>query len=360
MVGAGLFFADGDEWTRQRRATTAGLGPRSLDRYAPSILDVLDRRLDELAGGGGTVDVLTLTQRLALDVAGEALLGFDMERHGAEVRALIDWYTLRAGKPDFLDYFMPVGLPTVRDPERWLIGWRWRRLLGRMIAERRGRARAEPDLFDALCAARPAAGAPDLREEIATTLLAGHETTALAMFWAIYVLALAPGLQGPLVEEARSFRPDRLGTAAVARALPRTRALVEEVLRLYPPAYLMVRVARGPDELSGVAVRRRDVILISPWVLHRHRRLWSDPEAFDPARFLRPDSRPRFAYLPFGAGPRICVGAAFALLEATLFVARLLDRFEPVSVEAAPVIPTGIVTLQPDRRARFQLKPRRR
>jgi cytochrome P450 len=140
--------------------------------------------------------------------------------------------------------------------------------------------------------------------------------------------------------------------------LPQTRAHVDEALRLYPPAFLLTREAIGADEVAGHAVAPGTVIVISPWVLHRHRRLWAAPDAFDPARFL-PGAPPvpRFAYLPFGAGPRICVGATFALTEAVLVMARLLKSFRVTLCGDGAVLPRGIVTTQPDREVRFVLQP---
>jgi cytochrome P450 len=146
--------------------------------------------------------------------------------------------------------------------------------------------------------------------------------------------------------------------AALPRLL-RTRAVVSETLRLYPPAATMARQAIGPDRLGDFDLPARTVVMISPWVLHRHRRLWREPDAFDPGRFM-PDAPavPRFAYLPFGAGPRVCVGAQFALTEAALVLAMLVQRFEVTLADARPVLPVAIVTTQPDHRARFWLRAR--
>jgi cytochrome P450 len=138
------------------------------------------------------------------------------------------------------------------------------------------------------------------------------------------------------------------------------RAHVDEALRLYPPAFLIVRQAREADEILGHKIAPGTTITISPWVLHRHRARWRAPDAFDPDRFLPGATPPeRYAYMPFGAGPRICVGAQFALTEATLVLARLLARFRIELAGSGAVIPRGIVTTQPDRPVRFILTPRR-
>ena len=164
-----------------------------------------------------------------------------------------------------------------------------------------------------------------------------------------------------MAEEVRgvTFEPDAAMT--VLPRLVRTRAVVSEALRLYPPAAVMAREAIGADRIGEFDLPPRALVMISPWVLHRHRRFWRDPDAFDPDRFM-PDAPavPRFAYLPFGAGPRVCVGAQFALTEAMLVLAMLVQRFEFALADTRPVQPVAIVTTQPDHRAPFRLIGRRK
>ncbi len=154
-----------------------------------------------------------------------------------------------------------------------------------------------------------------------------------------------------------------LGPDGAAEVLPRlvyTRAVVQEALRLYPPAFAIARQARQPDTAGGVKIPIRAVVFIAPWVLHRHRRLWVEPESFEPARFLPGAPAPdRFAYLPFGIGPRVCIGAQFALSEATLVLARMIQAFHIERVGAEPVIPIAIVTTQPDHPPLFRLRLRK-
>jgi cytochrome P450 len=134
---------------------------------------------------------------------------------------------------------------------------------------------------------------------------------------------------------------------------------VDEALRLYPPAFSLVRQAQAADEAAGVPVPARAVVLIVPWVLHRHRRLWRDPDLFDPTRFLpEAESPARFSYLPFGAGPRACIGAQFALTESVLILARLMQAFHIERADREPVLPVATITLQPDRSPLFRLRRR--
>ena len=192
-----------------------------------------------------------------------------------------------------------------------------------LMAERRAagkNADAPPrDLFDLMGAARdPETGAAfsdeQLGDQVATMILAGHETTATALFWALYLLALDPETQEQLAAEVQGAA---VNDAPDIERLKFTRAVIDETMRLYPPAFLIARAAAGADTIAGLPVRKNDIVLIAPWLLHRHEKLWRDPNAFIPARFM-PGAPPpdRFAYLPFGVGPRICVGAHFALVEA--------------------------------------------
>jgi unspecific monooxygenase len=219
-------------------------------------------------------------------------------------------------------------------------------------------------LFDVLLAARdPETGAAfsraQLRDQMATMIVAGHETTALTLFWSLYLLASVPAEQDRVAQEAGAVDVSVDAAGAALPKLPYTRAVVNEALRLYPPAAAIARVSIAADEVSGVTMPGGSLVMISPWVLHRHVRLWNEPDAFDPTRFLA-DKPPahRFAYLPFGAGPRICVGAQFALAEAGLVLAMLTQRFEFTLADDAPVLPITVITTQPDHPALFRLRAR--
>jgi unspecific monooxygenase len=239
------------------------------------------------------------------------------------------------------------------------------------MAERRAAGKndgAPPrDLFDLMGAARdPESGEvftdEQLGDEVATMILAGHETTATALFWSLYLLALDPTTQEELAAEVRGATVNgELATVNGAVDIDRlkfTRAVVDETMRLYPPAFLIIRAAAGPDTIAGTPVKKNDVVLVAPWLLHRHEKLWRDPNAFVPARFMTGTPPDRFAYLPFGVGARVCIGAHFALVEATLALAKLIGAFRVSMVDKAPVMPVGVVTTQPDRSPLFAIAPR--
>lgn len=366
LLGNGLFLAEGDDWRHQRRATAPAFAPKSTTRFAThaalAFMDALSR-LDENDPSG--IDLLAWFQELALDVAGRALFSLPMKSLGPPMRRLLNSYGRRFGQPDLLDFLLPVWLPNPRDLGRLRFKHQWFRLIDQLIDERRATgSRGERDLFDLLIEARhpetnAAFDVETLRGEVATFVIAGHETTAVALFWTAHLLAQSPAWQDRVAEEAAALDLTPAGAGTALPKLNVTRAVVQEAMRLYPPAFVIVRQARGPDQLAGQEVPDGTVIMIAPWVLHRHRRLWDDPDAFDPRRFL-PEAPPpdRFAYLPFGAGPRVCIGAPLAMAEATLVIAALVGRFRLQPADDFPVLPVAVVTTQPHRRARFRLTRR--
>jgi cytochrome P450 len=366
MLGEGLLIAEGRAWKHQRRTLAPAFTPRAVTTLIPHMVAVTDETIANLRrSGGGAVDLREIMQRMTLEIAGRTMFSFGMERHGATLRDFVMEYADRLARPNFLDLVLPANWPTPRDFPRARFRKRWTDFVGMLMAERRAAGKQEGaparDLFDLMNAARdPETGEAfseaQLGDQVATMILAGHETTATALFWALYLLALDPVAQEQLAAEARQVSAD--GEADLER-LKFTRAVVDETMRLYPPAFLIARAAAGNDEVAGIPIKRHDVILIAPWLLHRHEKLWRDPNAFVPERFLSPAPPPdRFAYLPFGVGARVCIGAHFALVEATLALARIIAAFRVTLLDKDPVMPVGVVTTQPNRSPMFQITPR--
>jgi len=367
LLGKGLLLSTGEDWRNQRRTLAPAFAPRTMPILAGHVARAAGIAASGLkASCAAPVDLLAAMQFLALDIAGASMFSLEMERYGAELRGLITGYAEHLGRPSLLDFLLPPSIPSPRDVQRWRFRRRWLGLVGRIIAARREQAGAGAprDLFDLLSTARdPDSGAvfpPDrLADQVATMIVAGHETTAVALFWSLHLLAGAPQIQDRLAAEVAplDLGPDR--AAEVLPTLVYTRAVVHEALRLYPPAFTLARQALAADTAGGVAIPRSTVVLISPWVLHRHRRLWSRPEIFDPDRFLPTAPPPdRFAYLPFGIGPRVCIGAQFALTEAVLVLATLIQAVHIERADDAPVVPRAVVTTQPDHPPPFRLRPR--
>jgi cytochrome P450 len=366
VMGDGLFISDGDAWRHQRRTLAPAFTPKAVRFIVPHVLACAGEALALLdARREGPVDLLAAMQRLALEVAGRTMFSLETRAHGEELRWRLASYAAELGRPRLLDFLLPLAIPSPQDLRRRRFSRAWMALVERLMAERRQAppADAPRDLYDLLVAARdPETGAAftaaQLRDQVATLILAGHETTAVALFWSLYLLALAPAAQERVAAEAASLDPASPDEAAPER-LPYTRAVIDEAMRLYPPAFAIVREALGPDVVAGRAVGRGTLLVVSPWVLHRHVRLWRAPAAFDPERFL-PGAPPvdRFAYLPFGAGPRICIGAHFALLEATLVLAALVRRFRVELGDPRPAVPVAVVTTQPAHAPPFRIARR--
>jgi len=366
MLGEGLLIAEGRAWKYQRRTLAPAFTPRAVSTLVPHMIAVTDETIAKLrAVSGAAVDLREAMQRMTLEIAGRTMFSFGMDRHGATLRDFVVEYGERLARPHLLDLALPLGWPSPQDFSRARFRKRWTRFVGMLMAERRAAGKNEGaparDLFDLMDAARdPETGEAftdeQLGDQVATMILAGHETTATALFWSLYLLALDPATQEQLAAEVRE------ATANGALDLERlkfTRAVVDETMRLYPPAFLIARAAAAPDTVAGIAIRKNDVVLIAPWLLHRHEKLWRDPNAFIPQRFMAPAPPPdRFAYLPFGVGARVCVGAHFALVEATLALAKIIGAFRVTLLDKEPVMPVGVVTTQPDRSPMFRIAAR--
>lgn len=365
VLGDGLLIAEGHSWTFQRRTLAPAFTPRATANLVPHMTAVLDETIAKLdTQSGSPVDLREIMQRMTLEIAGRTMFSFGMDRHGATLRNFIMEYAARLGRPYFLDMVLPVSWPSPMDLARARFRKRWTEFVAMLIAERRkmGKKDGAPprDLFDLMDEARdPETGKgfsdEQLVDEVATMILAGHETTATALFWALYLLALDPETQEEVASETRG---EHLDSMADIDRQKFTRAVIDETMRLYPPAFLVARAAREKDNAAGVEIGKGDIIMIAPWLLHRHEKLWDQPNAFIPKRFMSSEPPDRFAYLPFGAGPRVCIGAPFAQAESVLALARLIGAFRVELVDTAPVIPLGVVTTQPDHSPMFRITRR--
>jgi cytochrome P450 len=366
MLGEGLLIAEGRAWKYQRRTLAPAFTPRAVASLVPHMVAVTDATIAKLQGSvGAPVDLRETMQRMTLEIAGRTMFSFGMDRHGGALRDFVVEYGTRLARPHLLDLMLPLSWPSPQDFSRARFRKRWTKFVAMLMAERRAAGKNEGapprDLFDLMGAARdPETGEAfsdeQLGDQVATMILAGHETTATALFWSLYLLALDPATQDQLTAEVQGASQN--GALDVER-LKFTRAVVDETMRLYPPAFLIARAAAGPDTIAGMPVKKNDVILIAPWLLHRHEKLWRDPNAFIPQRFMPPAPPPdRFAYLPFGVGARVCIGAHFALVEATLALAKLIGAFRVELLDKAPVMPVGVVTTQPDRSPMFMITAR--
>jgi cytochrome P450 len=366
MLGEGLLIAEGRDWKYQRRTLAPAFTPRAVASLVPHMVAVTDETIAKLQGSvGQPVDLRETMQRMTLEIAGRTMFSFGMDRHGAALRDFVMEYGEKLARPHMLDLLLPLSWPSPQDFSRARFRKRWTKFVAMLMAERRAAGKndgAPPrDLFDLMGAARdPETGEAfndeQLGDQVATMILAGHETTATALFWALYLLALDPATQDRMAAEVKGASANDMPDV---ERLKFTRAVVDETMRLYPPAFLIARAASGPDTIAGMPVKKNDVILIAPWLLHRHEKLWRNPNAFIPRRFMPPAPPPdRFAYMPFGVGARVCIGAHFALVEAVLALAKLIGAFRVELLDHEPVMPIGVVTTQPDRSPMFRIARR--
>ncbi len=362
ILGQGLLNAEGEPWRRQRKLMAPTFQPRELAVFAESMNACTDE-LAERCRDGELRDVHADGMHLALDIVVRTLFGSKLERFDDVERALaristeyrLLWQTWRALLPRWLPRPSHARLRRIRAE------------LAAILLELIQKKRAEPgrDLLSHLIAASDDEGRgmtdEQLRDESMTLFLAGHETTALALTYTLRLLASHPEKYGRLLAEADGVLAGRAPSQADAERLPFTSAVVREGLRLYPPVWSMARHATRALELAGIPIRADTQVILSQWVVQRDPRWFREPERFRPERWLGEECAglPRFAYFPFGGGPRVCIGQHFALLELGLVLARLSQTvtFEPSGDELAlgPVVtlrPKGPVRLRVRRRAR--------
>jgi len=357
-IGESLFNADGPEWKWQRQAVAPVFTHRNVVALAPAMSATAARAVQRLSSGGRTelvAEMLTTTFDVICDVALSGREHFDAHVFSHAITR----YFQTAGRTSLLDFLgVPEWFPR---PGELFAGAAVRTMHG-MVAQaieaRRAQASARnedgpaDDLLDHMLAAEdPETGRrmspEDLIYNMQFFIVAGHETTALAISWALYLLANSPEHQDRARAEAQAQLNGRVAEAGDLAAMPFINQVLEEAMRLYPPVGLLARHVVAPDELCGRAINPNDILFLPIWALHRHEMLWERPEMFDPDRFAPGTVRDRYQYLPFGAGPRICVGANFAMMQAGIILATLVQNFRFRPAQPAPQ-PVMTMTVRPD------------
>ena len=357
LIGEGLFSSEGDFWRRQRRLAQPAFHRQRLAGFAATMTDAaggLLRRWEEPARSGAVVDVAADMSRVTLDVVGRTLFSRPLDdgadEFGAVLVDALELLNLRA--MSFLS--SPIWWPTGRNRRLRRAIAALDRVVFDIIETRRRAGEPGDDLLGMLLDARDeetGAGMTDrqLRDEVMTFLLAGHETTAVALTWTWHLLSRHPEVEARLAAETAAALGGRVPTIEDLPRLQYARMLVEEAMRLYPPVWGYIRQALAPDTVGGYTIPKGAVVSICPYVTHRHPEFWDDPERFDPERFApeRVRARPRFAYLPFSGGPRLCIGNEFALMEAQLVLSMMIQRYRLRAVSDAPVGLESRITLRP-------------
>jgi cytochrome P450 len=364
LGGSGLFLAEGAQWRLQRRMLAPVFTPANVDILLPHFMVAatgLATRLD----GAPRTNLALAFQEATLDAVLRALFSLPDSEQRARIAAMVRRYLAGPGRPSVLD-----GIARTEHSFAFAMRSRcrfhttWSETIDAIIAARRKapNAAAGGDLLNLLIAARDsqsgdALSETEVRDQCSTMLVAGYETTARLLFWSVYLLTLDLKEQDNLRLELAAFPPERVQKLDDVQHWPRLRQTLLEALRLYPPVAYLAREALADDVVAGEPIRPGTQIWISPWVIHRHRKFWDHPTAFVPERFAGKPSHwtNNGTFLPFGAGPRICIGAAFAMAEAQIMLATVLSRFNVTLADSRPVLPVARVTTAPSYEPWFQL-----
>ena len=351
LFGNGLLTSEGDFWLRQRRLCQPSFHRERVESYARFMVSCTERMLEGWQEGQ-TRDFGADMRQLTLGIVTKTLFGVEIgdktREVGLALKPVMD-FNSRGRILIPLFRFLPApNNVRYRLAVRRLDGIVWA-----IIRERLAHGEEGNDLLSSLLAARGENGEKmshrQLRDEVMTLLLAGHETTSLALCWTFYLLARHPEVERKLLEEIESIVGERSPASADLPKLGYAARVLKESLRLYPPAYAMARVALRDCEIGGYRVPRGSSVVISPWITQRDPRFFPSPEAFEPERWTEDFARslPKFAYFPFGGGPRVCIGAGFATVEATLLMVTILQRFHLELESPREVVPAPAITLRP-------------
>lgn len=357
MLGSGLMTVDGDEWSHQRRYLQPAFHNEVIDGYVPEMAAQTEKVLDVWARetvDNGTLDLAPRFSHLTLAIVAKTLFGLELTGQAEKFGRAVD--TLNA----IMSHFDPW------DSSAMVEFQQAQNVIGRVVKEIADTTTTDnaSNLLSALRGASDHEGkcplaSGQIRDQIFTFLMAGHETTAKALTWALYLLARHPQEQQRCREEALAVLGDHAPDPTRLDALEYTWQVLQEAMRLYPSVWSMSRKALADDEVLGYHIPADSLVIVSPYTLHRRVDLWPDPERFDPDRFTADAviARDSFSYIPFSQGSRTCIGRPFAISETKLVLAMLLRRFEVTLAVDGEIEPEALVTLRPRQGLPVRLTP---
>ena len=365
VLGAGLLTSEGEAWRRQRRLIQPAFYHERVEAYAEVMVEYTERMVASWQDGQ-TRDVHADMMRLTLDIVAKTLFGADVSREAEDVGASLHLLMGRFMKQAGYAFLLPSRIPL---PTTWRILRAVRRLnqvIYEIICKRRASGQRSSDLLSMLLDAQDEHGAVmtdrQLQDEIMTLFLAGHETTATALSWTWLLLAQNPDVEAKLATELQCVLGGRVPGVCDLPRLSYAELVLKEAMRLYPPVWVIGRRALAPFHLGEYQLPARTNVVMLQYLMHRDPRFFPEPERFDPERWRENDPRyaslPRFAYFPFGGGPRVCVGAGFGMMEGVLLLAAVAQRFRLslVSDQTIEMLPS--VTLRPKNGIRVTLARR--
>ncbi len=356
-LGQGLLVSEGELWKRQRRLLQPHFTPQKMAEKVGTMTGCISAMLDRwrtIADSGRPFDLVTEVMRLAFDIVGKTLMGAEIGEEMVEVERVLHGLTDYVYRRMEAPVKLPTSLPTPRN-RLFRNGMTiLNRVVSRVIDKHRGAAEPGRSLLSVLMAARdPETGqgmsGQQLRDEVLTLLLAGHETSGDAIAWTFYLLSLHPAVERTLHEEIRTVLGDRVPAAEDLMRLPYAGQVVQEAMRRYPPAGSFTRTPLADDTIDGYRIPKNAVIILSPYVNHRLPKFWENPEAFDPDRFApeRAEALPPYVYFPFGGGPHTCIGRNLSLVEVAVATAMIVQRYRLHLVPAQKIYPEPRISLRP-------------
>jgi cytochrome P450 len=362
LLGNGLLLNEGKSWLRQRRIIQPAFAKPRVEGYVPAMAECTERMLRDWRDGQ-TLDIAAAMMHLTMSIAGRTLLGIDVGERFNEIARLLETVMY-----DFLARFgaalpLPHWLPTPRNVRLKRTVAKLDRIIQRLIDERRAAGAEGGDFLSLLLNARDEEDGSRLsdrqiRDEVMTMFLAGHETTANALSWTWYLLGKQPEIQRRVQQEARSVLGGRPATAADIPKLAFCEQVIRETMRLYPPAYVVGRRPLQDITIGGHFIPKGTNVLMSQWIVHRDPRWFDEPLRFNPDRWAEnlANRLPKYAYFPFGGGPRVCIGNTFAMFEAPLILAMIAQRVTLELLTPGPIRIQPAVTLRPGERIEMRLK----
>lgn len=363
LVGNGLLTSEGDTWRRQKRLVQPLFTRKRVAGYGDMMAAESQELVDRWAEAG-TVDLHAEMTRFSLQVVCRALFGSDVEDIVPVLSRNVPYLSRRAFKRSLAPISTPARWPTPGNRRAAAARQEVYDIVDGLIDRRRSRPSGEQDLLSLLLQAQDPEGGDGLdddevRDQALIFLLAGHETTATSLTFTLHLLGRHPGVQQRVLGEVRGVIGDRAPSTADIPELEYTTMAIKEAMRLYPAAYAIPRLAVQDDVVDGYRVPAGSVAVVSPWVTHRHPRLWDDPEEFNPERFTpeREKARHRYAYFPFGGGPRACIGQYFSMMEAVIVTAAAVRAYQFAATQEQVKLFTGI-TLRPAEPVLSQIEAR--
>lgn len=367
VLGNGLFLSDGDFWARQRRLVAPEFRHKSVQRFLPAMVENIEAIFAEWDGSGAHAvrNISDDMMRVTLWIVGDAMFRSDFRAEAEEIGYTLEvclqhatWQMLLMG---LLRPWMPIpGRRKAREAEQ-----RLNAVVAKVIAHGRAAGGGQVDVLSRLLVAEDEQTGTKMDDqqvldEVKSLILAGHETTSLALSWTFYLLAQHPEVEARLVEEVRSVLGERPPTMEDIPRLVYTKMVLLEALRLYPPVPSVPRVAREDDFFDGIKVSAGELVVLNIYATHRHPEFWERPDTFDPDRFAqaRVDSITPYSYLPFLLGRRACIGEHFAMLEGVVALAMMVSRYHFERVDTGTIATRPISTLRMARPLRMRVRRR--